>query len=77
MFWKLNNHNNRNNKNSINIGKAHNVSNHIVSDRFLALYHLKQYTLDNLSKKYGFNSSVASMKCAVTDCFGSIVLCDM
>ena len=35
------------------------------------------YTLHNLSQKYGFNSSVASMKCAVMDCFASIVLCDM
>ena len=49
----------------------------VVSDRFVALYHLKQYTLHNLSQKYGFNSSVASMKCAVTDCFASVVLRDM
>ena len=53
------------------------LSNTPVSDRFVALYHLKQYTLDNLSQKYDFNSSVASMKCSVTDCFASIVLCDM
>ena len=26
---------------------------------------------------YGFDSSVASMKCAVMDCLASIVLCDM
>ena len=43
----------------------------------VALYHLKHYyMLDNLSRKYGFSSCIAGMKCAVTDDFASIVLCD-
>jgi len=48
----------------------------MVSDRFVALYHLKHYVLDNLSQKYGFSSCIPGMKCAVTDYFASIVLCD-
>jgi len=48
----------------------------MVSDKFVALYHLKHYVLDNLSQKYGFSSCIAGMKCAVTDYFASIVLCD-
>ena len=48
----------------------------MVSDRFVALYHLKHYMLDNQSRKYGFSSCTAGMKCAVTDYFASIVLCD-
>ena len=48
----------------------------MVSDRFVALYHLKQYVLDNLSRKYGFSSCIAGMKCAVTDYVASILLCD-
>ena len=48
----------------------------MVSDRFVALYHLEHYVLDNPSLKYGFSSCIAGMKCAVTDYFASIVLCD-
>ena len=36
-----------------------------VSDRFVALYHFKKHTLDNLSQKYSFNSCVSGMKCAL------------
>jgi len=42
----------------------------------VALYRLKHYVLDNLSQKYGFSSCITGMKCAVTDYFASIVLCD-